>query len=76
MKKVFDIEPIIKKLKEADLVEEQPGILCGTFSINNHGHLLTAEELKSWIEVLHQSGVHPKEKCTDLHAWNFQFIND
>lgn len=74
---MFDISIIVKKLENANLVEKRKdGSYGGFFSIKNHSHLLTAEELEFWLTVLHNGSCHDDKKCTDLHRWNLQPLND
>jgi hypothetical protein len=71
---MINISAIIHKLDAAGLVKKHAKGIGGDFDIQDHGHILNKEELKSWIETLHGSMPDCNDKCTGLHRWNIDFI--
>lgn len=70
----IDIDPIIEKLRKAGLVENHETGFHGLFSIKRDGHILSADELEVWLSVLHKGSAHDDKTCSDLHKWNFEFM--
>jgi len=73
---VVDISTIVDKLKLAGIVKEVSWGMTGEFSIENHNHLLTAEELEKFLFVLHLASPDHDKECTDLHSFNFKYFED
>lgn len=73
---MVDLGAIVDKLEAAGLVKHDGKDLYGDFSIKEHAHLLTPQELKMWLAALHMGTPSHEKNCTDLHRWHFKAVNE